>query len=261
MSKNVIKKPVRVFIFNSILKNWAEEETTLLLHDLAIFLDENSKNLYLWLGPKSKSKVQEIGLKSASIVQNKFKDFKLVVLEDKLPGIVEKKLKDLLLKYGAPSHTIFVKDRDMRFYMLFGLIGVCLAVAYFVVVLTSLFWPNIGGNLHISASLYFIWITACQILMLICLCVFLTNGLIAMKIYRSRLVVIAFIGWLMAAGIFCYIMLGIYLFPFQEGSTISTYLISLNDLIVFLLANAIGFVLLAFPYLNQILYISKNSIK
>ncbi len=251
---------MKTFIFNEIAENWVEEENSLLLHDLVIFLDEKGKKLYLWLGPKSKSKKQKLGIKTLSEIKNKYNNFDLVVLEKEIPPEIEKRLKFMLKKYAEPQNLVLFRDIYLNLYILLALAGIGLSIAFLVTLGTWLVWSPINGNFQIDAALFGVWLFISQLLMLICMCVFIANSIISLIIYRGRFIIVGFIGLITSIGLFIYILEGTYLFLFQQGSTSSIYLISIVDLVVFLLVNIIGVVIIIIPYINQIIYIHNDSI-
>jgi len=250
---------MKIFIFDENLENWIEEESTLLLHDLAIFLDEKNKIVYLWQGPKSKKKKKEFGFKSLSLIQEKYQNFKLEILKDTIPPEIQKQLMNLLKKYGKKEKIILKRTIYLNLYLILGLIGTILSFIYYINLLSSLSWVQTNGNLQINAQVYDRWILTSQILIIIFLLFSIGNQVLSLIINRLILIIIAAIGVIMSIGFLIYISQGIFLFLFQSGSTTTFYLISKSDLGIFLLINFIGIIILVFPTIYSIFWIFKHS--
>lgn len=250
---------MKIFIFDENLENWVEEETSLLLHDLAIFLDEKNKIVYLWQGPKSKKKKKEIGFKSLSLIQEKYQNFKLKILKDNIPPEIHTQLMNLLKKFGKKEKIILKRTIYLKLYLIFGLIGTILSFIYYLNLLSSLSWVQTNGSLQINAQIYDRWILTSQILIIIFLLIFIGNQALSFIINRIIPIIIAVIGVIMSIGFLLYISQGIFLFLFQSGSTTIIYLISKSDLGIFLLINFIGIIILVFPTIYSIFWIFKHS--
>lgn len=250
---------MKIFIFDENLENWIEEETSLLLHDLAILLDEKNKIVYLWQGPKSKKKKKELGFKSLSLIQEKYQNFKLEILKDNIPPEIQKQLMNLLKKYGNKEKIILKRTIYLKLYLILGLIGTILSLSYYINLLSSLSWVQTNGNLQINAQIYDRWILTSQILIIIFLLFPIGNQVLSLIINRLILIIIAAIGIIMSIGFLLYISQGIFLFLFQSGSTTTTYLISQNDLRIFLLINLIAIIIFICPTIYSIFWTYKHS--
>lgn len=250
---------MKTFIFDENLENWKEEDKNLLLHDLAIFLDEKNKILFLWTGPKSKKKKEELGLKSLSLIKEKYEGFELKILKDDIPSEIHKQLMNLLRKYGKQERKTLERIIYLKLFIIFGLFGIFFLLIYSVSLLISLTWVSINGSFQIDALIYDGWILTSQILILISLLFFIGSQILSFIIKDLLSIIIAFIGVIISIGLLIYISQGIFLFIFQLGSTPTMYLISQNDLFIFLLTNLIGIIVLVIPCLFNIVQLFKNS--
>ena len=249
---------MKTFIFNEILNNWVEEETNLLLHDLALFLDEENKIIYLWQGPKSKKIKKESAFRSISNILDKYEDFELKILKEDIPIHINKRLMELLEKYGRKVKKGLKRTLYLKLYIIFSLIGTILSLSFFVNLLSSLSWIQTNGNFQIDAEIYSTWILISQIFIIISLLFFIGNQILSFIINRLILIIITAIGVIMSIGFLLYISQGIFLFLFQSGWTNTTYLISKNDLGMFLLINLIGIIISVFPTIFSIFWIYKH---
>jgi len=89
---------LKTYIFNDANKNWIEEPSSLLYHDLCAFVDDERNIIYIWNGPKSS---QERLNKGNEVLKNLVSyypsiDFKVSILNKKVPDYVQIRLDKML---------------------------------------------------------------------------------------------------------------------------------------------------------------------
>ena len=63
---------LRIYIYNPNSDVWIEEEYELLFHDVCAILDDNTRKIFLWRGPKSSKYSLEKGIKQSYIFFSRF---------------------------------------------------------------------------------------------------------------------------------------------------------------------------------------------
>ncbi|MFX1571164.1 MAG: hypothetical protein ACFFB0_00275 [Promethearchaeota archaeon] len=242
---------LKTYIFNESKSNWTEEDQRLLLHDVCVFLDETNKKIYLWNGPKSSKEKSKKGHELIGEILSNYPnlDLQLVVLKKDIPTNIEKKLKSMLnyAKNEKIEPLFFSRLSTIRFYFIFLLGVIIFPIVLFTNLSLSLLWPVSNGNYEVSNTLYEMWINISKILITITIFLFVFNIIIGIIELETQVIIISTIGLIISIGIILYLNFGIFLFLFQEGSTLNNYLISREDLFFFLSLNLIAILIFEIP--------------
>jgi len=236
---------LKIFIFDQVKDRWIEESQILLFHDLAAIFDEASKQIYIWKGNNiKKSKIQK-GVESLEYLLSKTPNiqWKIVKKEKKFPDKVQRKIDSMLkatkerkqeekLKY---NHFITIR---LSFIFLIGI--VIFTVLSFFNLINPLFSPIINDAYQISALKYNLWLELHQIFTIFTLVFLSCNFVISIYEQEQEVFIFSLIGIIISIGIVLYLRQGIFLFIHQPGSTYSLYLISIKNLVIFILLNILS---------------------
>ncbi len=265
---------LRTFVYYEDKKVWLEE-THLLFHDLAAFLDEEEKTLFLWNGPKSTDDRLEKGYEGINDLFGNFPDpefvnsLNIIILEEEfIPDYIEKKINKMLEAVTQEEEEIkytFTRLWSIRLYFAFSLFAILLTVISLLNLTTYHgIWELSEANRIVSAEVYNNWILASMVLFTMTLILSILNLLIGIKEREVQVLVFSIIGIFVFSGLVGYLTQGIYLFLFQSGSTSTTFIISIADLsafgslilfasMVFLLPNIYKFLVFFKNYRDYIL--------
>ncbi len=242
---------LRTYIFNESKSSWTEEDQRLLLHDVCVFLDETNKKIYIWNGPKSSKEKFKKGFELVGEILSNYPDLKLqlIVLKKDIPTNIESKLNSMLesAKKEEITTLLFSRLSTIRFYFIFLLGVIILPIIALANLSLSLIWPVSNGNYEVSSALYEMWINISKIIMIITLILFILNTIIGIIEIENQVIIFSTAGLIISIGIVIYLNFGIFLFLFQEGSTLTDYLISREDLFFFFFLNLIAILIFEIP--------------
>jgi len=254
---------LRTYIFDEIKNNWIEEESTLLLHSLCVFLDEDEKIIYLWKGPKSTKKRYKKGFESLRKLISSYPqtNFQLNVLANYIPSFIKEKL-DMMLANVKQIEDMnrykFTKIITIRLYFIFSLISISMSIFSAFTLSSSLSWSILGENFAISSFNYKNWLSISYVLILVSLIAFILSLIIGIYEIESQVIIFSLIGLIICTGIILYLQQGIYLFLFQDITTTSTYFIKREDIFLFLLINLTGISIFEIPNIFKLILFIKT---
>ena len=124
---------LRSFIYQENENYWFEENKNLLSYDVAAFLDEEEKILYIWSGPDSSKKRLEKGYESVvELLSNYPNDsIQLMLLMDDIPDKINLKLESMLknAKKDLKTNEVqFTKLTTIRLYLVMSIITIILPI-------------------------------------------------------------------------------------------------------------------------------------
>jgi len=253
---------LRTFIFDESKSHWIEEQHRLLSHDVCAFLDEEKEIIYLWAGSKSKKKKFRNGYKQIKELISTFPDLNIqfVLAKKNFPIEILNILDSLLesTKLGKGKTLKFSRFTTIRIYSISIIISVVLPIISFLNLSTSLFWPKINSNYQVNSTNYATWINNSKIFTLIILFIFIINILIGIIEYENQVIIFSINGLIISIGLIIYLNQGIFLFLFQEGSTLTNYLILQNDIFIFLILISIAMLIFEIPNIYKLISFFKT---
>ena len=242
---------LRAFIFNNSKSQWKEEEHDLLSHDICAILDEEKEMIYLWGGSKSKKKRYKKGYTQLKELISSFPELNLqfILAKKNFPPEIQKKLDSMLesTKKEEGNTLIFSRFTTIRVFFISLLGVIILPIASLVNMSSSLLWPMSNLSHEVNSNIFKLWITISKILMLITIFLLLINLIIGIIEVENQIIIFSFTGLIICAGIFIYLNFDIFLFIFQDGSTINNFLVLKNDLLFFILINALSVLVFEIP--------------
>jgi hypothetical protein len=247
----------RAFIYNDSNDNFVEAEDNLLYHDLCVIFDEEDKIVYLWNGPRSNSERLKLGIKALNALTSDFPDvdFKIKVLDNNIPTHIQNKI-DSMSKAIKEKEQIemlkFSLFTTIRVYFLTLIVVLILPIVAVINLILPFFSSLVDGIFNFSAEIYENWINLYRILMLITLIGFILNMGIGIYEQDDQVIIFSIMGLLISIGITIYLSQGIYLFLFQEGSTSTKYIISLVDVLIFVLINLGAILIFEIPNIYKL---------
>ncbi|MHA1914033.1 MAG: hypothetical protein ACW986_15480 [Promethearchaeota archaeon] len=243
---------LRTFIFDDSKSHWLEEESNLLSHDICVVLDEEKGILYIWRGPKSSKNRFKRGYKQLKGVIPNFPDLDLQVMLTKkdFPFEIQTKLKAMLETTIQERSTTLLFSRfiTIRIYFVFLLVTIVFPIISLLNLSSSLTWKTSNGNVEVENQIFQMWVNISQILILVTIISFFISLVIGITEVENQVIIFSIIGLLICVGIYFYLDFGIYLFLFQEGSTVDNFIILRRDIIIFISLNAL--LILFFESLN-----------
>jgi hypothetical protein len=264
----------KVFIYDDVKEKWINESDILLFHDLVAVFDDNTNLIYIWKGDKIRKSKLEKGMKGIEDVlsEKEYSKWKLITDEGKFPEGVNQKIDSMLKitkKRKQEEQLKFTHFFTIHLSFIFLLAIVAFAVCSLINLLTPLFNPITNISYQILASEYNLWLKLNQIFTILTLIFLSGNFIISLYERELEMFIFSVIGIIVDIGIILYLRQGIFLFIHQTGSTFSLYLISVPDLISFILLNltSIGIILgstsyklfkFLKTYLKYIFILSKN---
>ncbi|MFX1366177.1 MAG: hypothetical protein ACFFCE_05140 [Promethearchaeota archaeon] len=248
---------IRTFIFDEDKSHWLEEERSLLPHDICTILDEENEILYFWRGPKSNKESFRMGYKQITKLISEFSDLNLQLVMDQknIPLNILHKVDTMLesMKLGNKKLLKFSSFTTIRIYSILITISVLLPILLFILLSSSLTWNISNGNYEVNSSLYDFWIDTSKLLTFLTLIVFSINIIIGIIESEYQVIITSLNGLILSIGLVIYLNQGIFLFLFQEGSTLNTYLISQKDLFIFLLLTLITILIFEIPNIYKLI--------
>jgi len=241
---------LKTYIFDEANKNWIEEQSSFLYHDLCALLDEERNIIYIWNGPKSsRERLKNLVSNYPNI------NFQISILNEEVPNYVQIKLDKMLSEIKQEVKKEFDKFSrfiTLRLYFIFSLPALILPLASLFNLSTSLGWRITGYNYEVSSELYDNWLLISLLFMIftiISLAIILIIGIIEID---YKIITYSIIGLVVSTGIAIFLQLGIFLFLFQDGSTASIYYIKQNDVLLFLLLIVFGIAIYEIPNLVEL---------
>ncbi|MFW9989354.1 MAG: hypothetical protein ACFFC3_11920 [Candidatus Odinarchaeota archaeon] len=253
---------IRTFIFNEDKSQWLEEENTLLAHDICIILDEENQIIYFWSGPKSNKEKIRRGYKKIKELISNFSNLnlQLIMTESNFPLDIQNKVNLLLesVKSGDESILRFSRFTTIRIYSISIIISIFLPILLFIFLSSSLTWKISNGTYEVQSSVYDFWIDTSWLINLITLFFFSLNLIIGIIEYEKQVIIFSLNGLILSIGVLIYLNQGIFLFLFQEGSTLTIYYILQQDIIIFLLIILIAILIYEIPNIYKLITFFKT---
>lgn len=253
---------LRTFIYDDSKSQWIEEEIRLLSYDIFAILDEEKEIIYLWSGPKSNKAKFRKGYSQIKEFISNFPALKIqiVMAKKNFPDEIQNKLEALLesIKLGKDRILKFSRFSTLHIYSISIIAIIILPILSFLNLITSLFWTVYNENYQVTNTIYNIWINNSKILIIISLIFFSINIVLGVVENESQVIIFSLIGVIISVGLILYLNQGIFLFLFQVGSTLTNYLISQNDLIIFLLLNLSAILIFEIPNIYKLISFFKT---
>jgi len=254
---------LKTYIFDEANKNWIEEQSSLLYHDLCALLDEDRNIIYIWNGPKSS---QERLKKGHELLKNLVShypniNFQISILNEKVPDYVQIKLDKMLSEIKQEVKKEFDKFSrfiTIRLYFIFSLLALILPLVSLFNLSTSLWWRKTGYNYEVNSDLYDNWLLISLIFMILTIISFAIILIIGIIEIDYKIITYSIIGLVVSTGIAIFLQLGIFLFLFQDGSTASIYYIKQNDILLFLVIIVFGIAIYEIPNLVELINFIKE---
>ncbi len=253
---------LRTFIYDDSKSQWIEEENRLLSYDIFAILDEEKEIIYLWSGSKSNKAKFRKGYSQIKEFVSTFPALKIqiVMAKKNFPDEIQNKLETLLesIKLGKDRILRFSRFITIRIYSISIITIIILPILSFLNLITSLFWTVYNENYQVTNTIYNIWINNSKILTIISLIFFSINIVLGVVENESQVIIFSLIGVIISVGLIIYLNQGIFLFLFQAGSTLTNYLISQKDLIIFLLLNLSAILVFEIPNIYKLISFFKT---
>jgi len=253
---------LRTFTFNESKSSWIEEEHQLLLHDICAVLDEEREIIYLWTGPKSSRKKFRKAFGQVKELLSNFPELKIQFLsvEDNFPEEVNLNLKTMLgtIEMEKKKKLQLSRIITIRIYSISIIITVFLPFLLLLNLYSSLLWTEISGSYLISNLAYDDWINNSKLYILITLIFLFINIVIGVIEIENQIILFSVNGLIISIGLLLFFNQGVFLFLFQEGSTLSDYLIRSGDLIIFLLLNLATILIFETPNVYKLISFFKT---
>ena len=156
------------------------------------------------------------------------------------------------------STLIFSRFTTIRVFFIFLLGVIILPTISLLNLSTSLFWPISNLNHEVNSNTFKLWINISKILMLITIFLFLINLIIGITEMESQVIIFSFGGLAICVGIFFYLNFDIFLFIFQDGSTLTNFLILKSDLLFFILIITLSVLIFEIPNIYKLISFLKT---
>jgi hypothetical protein len=169
------------------------------------------------------------------------KDFPIEI-QKKLNGMVNNSIQE------RSSTLLFSRFITIRLYVVFLLGSIFFPIIFLLNLSSSLTWNTLSENLVVTYLTYQMWVNISQILILMTGILFIINIIIGIIEMENQVIVFSVVGLIICIGIYFYLGFGIYLFLFQEGSTLDNFIIRRRDVELFISIN--GLLVIFFESLN-----------
>lgn len=253
---------IRTFIFDENKSIWLEEEHRLLPHDICAILYEEKEMIYLWSGPKSNKEKFRKGYKQIQDLISTFSNsnFQVVMAENNFPLDIQNKVDSLLesMKMGNEKILKFSRFTTIRIYSISITFSIILPILLFLYLSSSLAWSISNGIYEVNSTTYNFWIDTSKLLTLITLIFFTINLIIGIIEYENQVIIFSLSGFIISIGLLLYLNQGIFLFLFQEGSTLTSYFILQKDIFIFLLIILITILIFEIPNIYKLMSFFKT---
>ena len=248
---------LRTFTFNESKSRWIEEEHQLLLHDICIFLDEERAIVYLWTGPKSSKKKFRKAYRQVKELLSNFPELKIQLLfsEDNFPDEISVNLKTMLESVEMEKRKTLQLSRiiSIRIFGVSIMITVFLPFLLLLNLYSSLKWTVINGSYLVGNFIYDNWINLSKLYILIILIFLFINLVIGIIEVENQIILFSVNGLIISIGLLLYLNQSVFLFLFQEGSTLNDYLIRSGDLLIFLLLDLVTIMIFETPNIYKLI--------
>jgi hypothetical protein len=253
---------IRTFIFDENKSHWLEEVRHLLPHDICAILDEEGEIIYLWSGPKSKKEKFRKGYKQIKELIFNFSNLNLqvVMTKNNFPIDIQNKVDSLLesMKKGNEKILKFSRFTTIRIYSISIIITLIFPILLFLYLSSSLAWSLSNGNYEVYSTIYNSWIATSKLLTIITLIFFSINIIIGIIEHENQVIIISLNGIILSIGLLIYLNQGIFLFLFQEGSTLTYYFILQKDIFIFLLIILLIILIFEIPNVYKLISFFKT---
>ncbi|MFX0135297.1 MAG: hypothetical protein ACFFDN_16755 [Candidatus Hodarchaeota archaeon] len=253
---------LRTFIFDESKSQWIEEENRLLSHDICAILDEEKEIVYLWNGPKSNKVKFRQGYSQVKELISNFPELniQLVMAKKNFPIEIQNKLESLLetIKLGDETVLKFSRFTTIRIYSISIIATVFLPILSFLNLTTSLSWEVSNGNFQVNSIMYDTWIFNSKIITLITVILFSINMIIGIIENEHQVIIFSLNGLIISIGILLYLNQGTFLFLFQDGWTLTTYLILQKDIFIFLVLILTAILIFEIPNIYKLISFFKT---
>ena len=252
---------LRIYIYNPNSDVWIEEEYELLFHDVCAILDDNTRKIFLWRGPKSSKYSLEKGIKSLSNLISSSQDFELILLKNDIPSYIKEKL-DKFLESAEKERNLeqfeFTHFISIKSYLFLSIAALITIFTYLTNLWSVMSWSSSNGNIMISANSYQQWLNFSKIILI--MIIIILCFLLALSIYEYEVqaIILSIIGLIISISMIIYLQQGIFLFLFQSGSNLSTYFIKKTDVLFFLILLTSSTMLYLIPSMIKLIYFIKT---
>ncbi|MFX1343930.1 MAG: hypothetical protein ACFFBC_02900 [Promethearchaeota archaeon] len=248
---------MKTFRFDDSKSQWVEEKDHLLSQDICVFLDDEEEIIYLWKGLKtSKARFKKAYKQIKELISN-FPELNLQIMmvKENFPIQVQEKIDSMLNRAKKERNMVFLFSRfiTIRIYLIFLLCIVIFPIISLLNLSSSLLWNISDGNYEISSRTFQFWIEFSKILTLSTLICFIINIIIGIVELEKQVIVFSIVGLIICVGLFIYLNFDVYLFLFQEESTLTHFLISRRDIYYFILVNLISILIFFIPNLFKLI--------
>ena len=252
---------LKTYVYHPSSDVWIEEEHELLFHDVCAILDDNTKKIFLWNGPKSSKYSLEKGVKSLNNIISDFQDFELVFLKNDIPNYIKEIINKLLesverernLEQYEFTHLI-----SIRSYLSISLITLISIFIYLINLWSVISWPVSNVDIMIPADSYQQWLIFSRSLLLFI--IIFMGILLGLSVYEYEVhsIILSIIGLIISISMIIYLQQGIFLFLFQPGSDSFTYLIKETDILFFLILLTSSTMLYLLPSTVKLIFFIKT---
>ncbi|MHA2037328.1 MAG: hypothetical protein ACW972_02805 [Promethearchaeota archaeon] len=242
---------LRTFIFDDSKSQWREEEHTLLSQDMCVILDEDQEVVYFWRGSKSTRKIYKKGYIQLKELITDFPELnlQLILAEKNFPDVVQKKLETMLesAKNEGGSTVIFSRFITIRTFFISVLGVIIVPIIYLLNLSTALLWSTSSTNLGVQNTAFKSWINTSKIFIIFTIVFLVINLIIGIIEVENQAIIFSIVGLIICVGLFFYLNFDIFLFTFQSGSTLTTFLILRSDLLFFISINLFSVIIFEIP--------------
>jgi len=253
---------MKTFRFDDSKSQWVEEKELLLSQDICVFLDDDKEIIYLWKGVKTSKKRFKKAYQQIRELMSNFPELNLhfMMVEENFPIQIQEKLDSMLEQAMKERSSILLFSRfiTIRIYFISLLGAIIFPILNIINLSTSFLWTTSDGNYEVTNKIFQLWITYSKILMVITSICFLINLIIGIIEIENQAIVFSIVGLLVCVGLLIYLNFDIYLFLFQEGSTLTDYIILKRDILYFFLINFISILVFIVPNIYKLLTFLKK---
>lgn len=239
-----------------------EEKEHLLPQDICVFLDDEEEIIYLWKGLKTSKKRFKKAYKQIKELLSHFPElnFHLMMVEENFPIQVQENLDSILENAKKERSAVFLFSRfiTIRLYFIFLLSTIILPVINIINLSTSLLWNISDGTFEVNNNIFRLWIDYSKILTILTSICFLINLVIGIIENEDQVIIFSITGLIVCVGLFLYLNFDIYIFLFQEGSSLTSFLILKRDILYFILINLISILIFLIPNFYKLISFLKN---
>ncbi|TFF90466.1 MAG: hypothetical protein EU548_02870 [Promethearchaeota archaeon] len=243
---------LRIFIYHEDQDKWVEERSHLLHHDLAAFIDEDEKIIYLWNGLESTKDKLKKGRKALLHLLKVYTEnsYQINTIKKKIPPHLKLYLEHLFAdtkKEQKAKDYRYSHFSTIRIHFLLSLITLVLPLVALFILNSSLFWEASEYSYIISSEAYNGWWLSIFIIIMISLLLFIPQ--LAMSVYERDQPIMFFsiTSIIICVSFLVYLQQGIFLFQFQPLSTPNLFYIAKSDIYWFVLLTISAIMLIEIP--------------